>query len=111
MARDLSVDWPGASALVAGVVVAVGTDVAGFSIGDRVYGCVGGVRGSPGTYAELVAADAQAQSVTGLANGSYVIAWQGSDADGSGVFFRQFDASGTPCEARAAWTFSTSPAE
>ncbi|QBE62422.1 beta strand repeat-containing protein [Pseudoduganella lutea] len=44
----------------------------------------------------LVAADAQAQSVTGLANGSYVIAWQGSDADGSGVYFRQFDASGTP---------------
>lgn len=44
---------------MAGVVVAVGTDVAGFSIGDRVYGCVGGVRGSPGTYAELVAADAR----------------------------------------------------
>ncbi|QGZ41905.1 hemolysin type calcium-binding protein [Pseudoduganella flava] len=44
----------------------------------------------------LVAADGQAQSVTGLADGSYVIAWQGSDASGSGVFFRQFDADGTP---------------
>ncbi|MBB3224165.1 beta strand repeat-containing protein [Pseudoduganella umbonata] len=44
----------------------------------------------------LVAANARAQSVTGLADGSYVIAWQGSDADGSGVFFRQFDADGMP---------------
>jgi hypothetical protein len=44
----------------------------------------------------LVAADARAQSVTGLADGSYVIAWQGSDADGSGAFYRQFDADGMP---------------
>ena len=44
---------------MAGEVVALGPDVSGFSVGDRVYGCVGGVRGSPGTYAELVAADAR----------------------------------------------------
>jgi Ca2+-binding RTX toxin-like protein len=44
----------------------------------------------------LVAAGAQAQSVTGLADGSYVIAWEAADADGSGIFFRQFDANGMP---------------
>ena len=44
---------------MAGVVVAVGEGVTGFTVGDRVYGCVGGVRGSAGTYAELVLADAR----------------------------------------------------
>ncbi|WP_294120666.1 zinc-binding dehydrogenase [Sphingomonas sp.] len=44
---------------MAGVVVAVGEGVTGFAVGDRVYGCVGGVRGSAGTYAELVVADAR----------------------------------------------------
>ena len=44
---------------MAGLVVAVGAGVDGFAVGDRVYGCVGGVRGSAGTYAELVVADAR----------------------------------------------------
>lgn len=44
---------------MAGIVVAVGEGVTGFAVGDRVYGCVGGVRGSAGTYAELVVADAR----------------------------------------------------
>ena len=44
---------------MAGEVVAVGDGVNGFAPGDRVYGCVGGVRGLPGTYAEMVSADAR----------------------------------------------------
>lgn len=44
---------------VAGEVIAVGPGVDGFAVGDRVYGCVGGVRGSAGTYAERVVADAR----------------------------------------------------
>lgn len=44
---------------MAGVVVAVGEGVTGFAAGDRVFGCVGGVRGAAGTYAELVVADAR----------------------------------------------------
>lgn len=44
---------------VAGVVVAVGEGVTVFREGDEVYGCAGGVKGMPGTYAELLAADAR----------------------------------------------------
>ena len=43
----------------AGRVLAVGDGVAGFAPGDEVYGCVGGVRGVPGCYAEMIAADAR----------------------------------------------------
>lgn len=41
----------------AGEVVAVGPGVTEFAVGDIVYGCIGGVAGSGGTYAELIAAD------------------------------------------------------
>ena len=44
---------------VAGRVLAVGGGVAGFAEGDEVYGCVGGVRGMTGCYAEMIAADAR----------------------------------------------------
>lgn len=45
---------------MAGIVVAVGEGVSDFAAGDRVYGCVGGVRGvAGGTYAEYVIADAR----------------------------------------------------
>jgi len=44
---------------VAGTVLAVGTDVTAFSVGDEVYGCAGGVAGvRGGAYAERIAADA-----------------------------------------------------
>lgn len=44
---------------MAGTVVALGEGVIGFAIGQAVYGCVGGVKGLQGTYAEYVAADAR----------------------------------------------------
>jgi NADPH2:quinone reductase len=44
---------------MAGEVVALGAGVTDFKIGDAVYGCVGGVEGLPGAYAELFAADAR----------------------------------------------------
>lgn len=42
---------------VAGTVVAVGDEVSNFSIGDEVYGLVGGVRGIAGSLAEYIAVD------------------------------------------------------
>jgi len=44
---------------IAGDVLAVGDGVSDFSVGDEVYGCAGGVKGMPGAYAELMAADAR----------------------------------------------------
>ena len=43
----------------AGRVLAMGDGVTDFAPGDEVYGCVGGVRGVPGCYAETIAADAR----------------------------------------------------
>lgn len=44
---------------VAGVVEAIAPDVTNFQIGDEVYGCAGGLRGSGGALAEFMAADAR----------------------------------------------------
>lgn len=44
---------------VAGVVEAVGADVADFAAGDEVYGCAGGVKGTGGALAELMACGAE----------------------------------------------------
>ena len=43
----------------AGTVEAVGEGVTGFSIGDEVYGCAGGLADLPGTLAEYIAADSR----------------------------------------------------
>lgn len=43
----------------AGTVTAVGEDVTGFTPGDEVYGCAGGLSDLPGTLAEFIAADAR----------------------------------------------------
>jgi NADPH2:quinone reductase len=44
---------------VCGEVTEVGEGVTEFNPGDMVFGCAGGVRGMPGTYAEWIAADAR----------------------------------------------------
>ena len=43
---------------VAGVVETVGADIRAFAVGDEVYGCAGGVKGSGGALAEFMACDA-----------------------------------------------------
>lgn len=43
----------------AGTVESVADDVVNFSVGDEVYGCVGGLADLPGTLAEYVAADSK----------------------------------------------------
>ena len=42
----------------AGTVEAVGEGVSGYSVGDEVYGCAGGLADLPGTLAEYIVADA-----------------------------------------------------
>lgn len=42
---------------IAGTVVALGEAASRFSVGDEVFGCGGGVKGTGGAYAELIAAD------------------------------------------------------
>lgn len=44
---------------MSGVVAAIGPGVTSFKSGDRVMGCVGGVRSMPGTYAQYAAVDAR----------------------------------------------------
>ena len=44
---------------VAGVIEAVAADVTAFKVGDEVYGCAGGLKGSGGALAELMLADVQ----------------------------------------------------
>ena len=61
MGEDLPIS-PAAPAILgmdfAGTVEEVGDGVTGFSIGDEVYGCAGGLADLPGTLAEYIVADA-----------------------------------------------------
>ncbi|TMM56837.1 zinc-dependent alcohol dehydrogenase family protein [Maribacter algarum] len=60
MGKDLPLS-PDAPAILgmdfAGTIESISGDVTGFSVGDEVYGCVGGLAELPGTLAEYVAAD------------------------------------------------------
>ncbi|MEM7257718.1 MAG: zinc-dependent alcohol dehydrogenase family protein [Pseudomonadota bacterium] len=61
MGKDLplSPDTPAILGMdFAGTVEKVGEGVSGFSIGDEVYGCAGGLADLPGTLAEYIVADA-----------------------------------------------------
>ena len=42
----------------AGTVEAIGNSVGGFNIGDKVYGCAGGITGQQGSLADFIAVDA-----------------------------------------------------
>ena len=44
---------------VAGMIEAVSPEVTNFKVGDEVYGCVGGLKGSGGALAEFILADAK----------------------------------------------------
>ena len=58
-APPLSPDMPAVlQGDVAGVVEEVGADVSGFAVGEEVYGCAGGVKGTGGALAEFMACDA-----------------------------------------------------
>ncbi len=60
MGKDLplSPDTPAILGMdFAGTVEAIGDGVKGFSIGDEVYGCAGGLADLPGTLAEYIVAD------------------------------------------------------
>jgi NADPH:quinone reductase-like Zn-dependent oxidoreductase len=60
MGKDLPLS-PDAPALLgmdfAGIVEAIGEGVEGYTIGDEVYGCAGGLADLPGTLAEYIVAD------------------------------------------------------
>ena len=43
---------------VAGTIAAIGDDVTGFKVGDEIYGCAGGVKGTGGALSEYMLADA-----------------------------------------------------
>lgn len=62
MGKDLPLS-PDAPAIlgmdVAGIIEALGEEVENFSIGDEVYGCIGGLADLPGTLADYVAADSK----------------------------------------------------
>lgn len=48
---------------VAGIVTAVADDVEGFSVGDEVYGCAGGIAGIDGALAEFMLVDADLMAI------------------------------------------------
>lgn len=66
MIRNMGEDLPFAPATpailgmdFAGTIVEVGPDVTGFSVGDEVYGCAGGLAELQGTLAEYISADSK----------------------------------------------------
>jgi len=62
MGKDLplSPDTPAVLGMdFAGTVERVGDEVEGFSVGDEVYGCAGGLADLPGTLADYIAADSR----------------------------------------------------
>jgi hypothetical protein len=73
-----------------------GQDGQGWEIYGQRYNASGQLLGGEFRVNNTLAGNQTAPSVTGLTNGGFVVAWQGPDASGVGIYARRFNASGVP---------------
>ncbi len=73
-------------------------DGSGHGIFAQLYDSAGNKIGGEFQVNTTTAGDQGFPSVAMQANGDFVVAWQGPDADGNGIFARRFQADGTPVD-------------
>lgn len=78
------------------VTVWQGADVDGYGIIGRVFNADGSLVGGEFTVNTTTTGDQTSPSVAVAADRSFVVAWQGADVDGSGIYAQLFDAAGQP---------------